>query len=70
MHNILLVSDLAENQEEHDDEMPNDIGKKQLPTSTSFDNQGAKRIAESIGPAKRWKHTELQHFYGQEKVQD
>jgi hypothetical protein len=55
---------------DHDDEMPTDIGKKQPPTPTSVNNQGAENIAKSTGPTKRSKHIEVQHFYIQEKVQD
>jgi hypothetical protein len=55
---------------QHDDEMPTDIRGNKLPTPTSVDNQGAKKIAESTGPTKWSKHIEVQHFYVQEKVKD
>jgi hypothetical protein len=50
--------------------MPTDIRGNKLPTPTSVDNQGAKKIAESTGPTKWSKHIEVQHFYVQEKVKD
>jgi hypothetical protein len=52
---------------QHDEELPADIGKKESYISSSVDNQGSKKIAESTGPTKRSKTMEVQHFYVQEK---